>query len=156
MTETEKLINEVLELDAKATPGHWQKVSSLPVYAVCTQGEWGVWDVVTATGREYARHAHHEKHGSKSEDADLIAHYRTAAPKLAKALREALHAIKQADLHCEAIALSSLLPPSEVGDYGQSRFFEGQATKSVGSGGRAHFILKESLTRIEEILKGEA
>lgn len=126
MTHAEKLIAEVLELDAKATPGHWQKVSSLPVYAVCTQGEWGVWDVVTATGREYARHAHHEKHGSKSEDADLIAHYRTAAPKLAKALREALALIDM--LHGFNVGVSFLSEERPSAQY----------------------------AKLEEILKGEA
>ena len=66
----------------RATPGPWHKVSSLPVYAVSAQGEWGVWDVVTATGREYARHAHHDKHGSKEEDAEFIALSRIAVPEL--------------------------------------------------------------------------
>lgn len=39
-------------------------------------------DVVTATGREYARHAHPDKHGSKEVDADFIAHARNDVPFL--------------------------------------------------------------------------
>jgi len=71
--------------------------------------------------------------------------------KLIALCRELLSSNETAYAHCEAIALSSLLPP----DYGSEGFFEAQATKSVGSGGRAYWILKESLTRAVKIVEGE-
>lgn len=83
-----KLAEETRRLATDATPGPWEKVSALQVYAVCVVGEWGVWDVVTATGREYARGAHPDKHGCKEVDAAFIAHSRTAAPQLADAVVE--------------------------------------------------------------------
>lgn len=76
-----ELCQKVLELDSKATPGPWEKVPSLPVYAVCSDGI----DVVTATGREYALVNPNSRHGCSEQNAELIAHYRTACVKLALA-----------------------------------------------------------------------
>lgn len=78
---------------------------------------------------------------------DLIGELSDKLHRTEAALEEAVLAIEQADKHCEAIALSSLCPPLEMFGDGDDDFYKQQATKSVGSGGRAHHILKEFLKK---------
>lgn len=73
------------------------------------------------------------------------------ARQLARMLKKAIEGLERANKHCEAIALSSLLPPMETGAYSEGGFFQTQATRSVGSGGRAHHILKETLAELDRI-----
>ena len=71
--------------------------------------------------------------------------------KLIAIVKRQREAIDVARAHCEAIALSSLLPPN----YGGEEFFQSQATKSVGSGGRSYHALKECLADVEHLAKEE-
>lgn len=62
-------------------------------------------------------------------------------------LQIAKEALLRAYVHCEAIALSSLLPRYSMGEDAEE-FYKSQATKSVGSGGRAYWIIKEALEKL--------
>lgn len=77
--------------------------------------------------------------------------YMGDANKLIDLVRVYREANKQANMHCEAIAISSLYPPME-GESFSGGFFCRQATKSVGSGGRAHAILSDAEAKAEEII----
>ena len=137
--DIEKLLTQARELLEKSTPGRWSATSSLPVYAVSTQGEWGVWDVVTATGREYARHAHHEKHGSRQEDAEFIAFLRNH-------LGEILELVER-----QRRALDSIIPSMSVlSEFDRRRGYPtGKEWKEFIS------EMKNGINQADKILRGE-
>ena len=126
--EAVKLIERTLELDAKATKGPWR-------YRPVEYDDWG-WlrapgefpdgGHCVAQARAGARVGNdqlNEHRRAKTDpygsNAELIAHYRTAAPALARHLQAALSTIKKQDkalLFADANAVGSNLWPAPIRD----------------------------------------
>lgn len=84
MSRTDELIKRVLELDAAATPGLWEKAYTQSA----RDGEW--WGVRPGNGGRWVAF----NSISDSPDYDLIAEYRTLTPLLARMLRRALEELR--------------------------------------------------------------
>lgn len=86
-----KIIKRALELDEKGTAGPGEPVSDLPMFSVWSSKRQQ--DVISSQNRRYCAPSKHH-HGTCEIDAELIATYRSAAPKLARALEVAIKQLK--------------------------------------------------------------
>lgn len=91
MNPTTLLCQEILALDSKATPNPWK-------------ADHGNWNVEGPEREDIADlSSHHREHNGEGfiskadphDDMDLIAHYRTSAPLLAKKLLIAIEALEK-------------------------------------------------------------
>lgn len=91
VSKIDELIARVRELDAAATPGPWDALREegdrerYPYWGVKAPGQW----IFDSTNMFQS---------NSTNDSLAIAHYRTAAPKLADMLDLALDSLKQAEI----------------------------------------------------------
>lgn len=83
MTNAERIISEILELDKNAHKAPWQKI---------TGGNWH--EIASADDDLVAQLNLWE---GSNNDGELIAHYRSSAPKIARALRVAIESLIEWD-----------------------------------------------------------
>ncbi len=91
MTESDRLIDEVLRLDESATKGPWKSIRQVhyvhgPDCRVAQCGDYKDKELEEFNGDRWQR------------DANLIASYRSAAPRLARMLQVALTALSWFDV----------------------------------------------------------
>lgn len=92
----EEIAEDVLRLDADATPGPW-KLWGMAVMD-CPSGSGDVKDA------RLIAHTHDPDRGPRTNNADLIAAYRTASPELAREVQRRIHLRTMNDRCAEALA----------------------------------------------------
>ena len=89
MTESDRIIAEVLRLDAEATKGPWNHID----------GDGSVWH--DDENQTCIANTDHCPNDNMDANAEMIAAYRTAAPRLARMLRVALGTMAHMRFACE-------------------------------------------------------
>ena len=95
MSKVDELIARVRELDAKATPGPWDAEGSGGIHMDGTRDYYTIETIEVRHLNQFAR----SKNGEAN--ANLVAHYRTLAPKLADMLERAME-----ELECVRVSSS--------------------------------------------------